>query len=111
VNGKQISHPEETREVMLRSRDRIKFDAYEYEFVLDALAGAAQTRLAGHAGVQPPEDLRTKKKAEMCPHHPAWKATELCNECQTAYCKSCMRERDGKLICVTCLEKKPGVSS
>jgi hypothetical protein len=105
VNGKQISHPEEAREVILRARDRIRFDAYEYEFTLEALAGAAQTRLAGPAAAQPPEDLRTKKKADMCPRHPAWKATELCGECQTAYCKQCMQEREGKPICVACLEK------
>ena len=105
VNGKQISHPEEAREVILRSRDRIRFDAYEYEFTLDALAGAAQTQLAGPAADQPPEDLRTKKKADMCPRHPAWKATELCTECQTAYCKSCMRAKNGKLVCVACAEK------
>jgi hypothetical protein len=107
VNGRQISHPEEAREVILRSRDRIRFDAYEYEFTLDALAGAAQTRLAGPAAAQPPEveDLHTKKKGDMCPRHPAWKATELCTVCRTAYCKQCMRARDGKPICVACLEK------
>jgi pSer/pThr/pTyr-binding forkhead associated (FHA) protein len=112
VNGKQISRPEEAREVILRARDRIRFDAYEYEFKLEALAGAAQTRLASPAAVQPPEDLRTKKKADMCPRHPAWKATELCGECRTAYCKQCMREREeGKPICVACLEKTPSGSS
>jgi hypothetical protein len=111
VNGKQISHPEEAREVILRTRDRIRFDVYEYEFTLEALAGAAQTRLAGPAVAQPPEDLRTKQKADMCPRHPAWKATELCGECQTAYCKQCMREREGTPICVACLKKTSNSSS
>jgi hypothetical protein len=46
VNGKQISHPKELREVILRSRDRIRFESCEYEFVLDDMAEAAQTRLA-----------------------------------------------------------------
>jgi hypothetical protein len=111
VNGRQMSHPNEAREVILRSRDRLRFDAYEYEFTLEALAGAAQTRLAGPAPGETPDDLQTKKKTDMCPRHPSWKATELCAECRTAYCKQCTRERDGKPICVACLEKITGKSA
>lgn len=47
VNGKKFSDPETIREVPLKSGDRIRFDAYEFEFVLDALEGAKQTVVAG----------------------------------------------------------------
>ena len=39
VNGKQISDPDAVREVMVKPGDRIRFDAYEFVFNLDALAG------------------------------------------------------------------------
>jgi len=39
VNGKRISDPDSVREVILKPRDRIRFDAYEFVFDLDALSG------------------------------------------------------------------------
>ncbi len=45
VNGKRFSDPESIREMVLKHRDRIRFDAYEFEFVADALASVAQTQL------------------------------------------------------------------
>lgn len=47
VNGKQFSDPETIRETALKSRDRIRFDAYEFEFIIDAFAQAGQTMVAG----------------------------------------------------------------
>lgn len=41
VNGKQISDPASVQETMLKTGDRIRFDAYEFVFNLDASAGAA----------------------------------------------------------------------
>lgn len=47
VGGKKFSDRESIREVPLKNRDRIRFDAYEFEFVFDALEGAKQTVVAG----------------------------------------------------------------
>lgn len=47
VNGKQVSDSETIREAPLKNRDRIRFDAYEFEFIIDALKQAGQTVVAG----------------------------------------------------------------
>lgn len=65
VNGKRFSDPErnDIREVMLTHRARIRFDAYEFEFIIDALAQAGQTgvadaTLAGVTSLRSPEPPR-----------------------------------------------------
>lgn len=49
VNGKMFSDREAIREVPLKNRDRIRFDASEFEFIRDELADAKQTVVAGAA--------------------------------------------------------------
>lgn len=134
LNGKKFSDQNEVREAVLRHGDKLRFDAFEFEFVEDALEGVQQTRLAGQAaggefgvgsggtrlrgGPVPVADEpyaadptpgepdvdgpATRLKPDMCPHHPAWKATELCPTCGIPKCKNCMTERDGKPICNIC---------
>jgi hypothetical protein len=134
VNGKQVSDSETIREAPLKSRDRIRFDAYEFEFIIDALAQVGQTVVAGGTPTggtrlrspEPPSpqvdeeaadgsvpakgtpeggdgkagEAPTKLKSDMCPHHPSFKATELCAECGQAYCQVvCMKEKDGHVLC------------
>jgi hypothetical protein len=41
-NGKRFSDSETIREAPLKNRDRIRFDAYEFEFIIDALAQVRQ---------------------------------------------------------------------
>jgi len=154
LNGKKFSDSEGIREVMLKHGDRIRFDAYEFEFTLDALRGSPLNQVAGgpaagrtrlrneppqvaeqagrrpaspavspapaQAGdaqpaqpptVQPaqdPAEAGTRLKPDMCPNHPAWKATELCPECRVAKCKKCMIEKDGNVICTECAKKQEG---
>jgi hypothetical protein len=154
LNGKKFSDAEGIREVMLKHGDRIRFDAYEFEFMLDSLRDAPQhpgaggsaagrTRLRnepprleeqpGRQSVSPaaspapaqaadaqqvqpaavqqaedPAEAGTMAKPDMCPNHPAWKATELCPECKVAKCKKCMSEENGKVICAECAKKHEG---
>jgi pSer/pThr/pTyr-binding forkhead associated (FHA) protein/Mg-chelatase subunit ChlD len=51
VKGKKISDSESIREVPLKHGDRVRFDAYEFEFCLDSLADVRKTRLADEAPV------------------------------------------------------------
>jgi pSer/pThr/pTyr-binding forkhead associated (FHA) protein len=57
INGKQISDPNSVREAMLKSGDRIRFDAYEFVFNLDASVGEA-TPGAGNVPEYPRTILR-----------------------------------------------------
>jgi hypothetical protein len=136
-NGVDVSSREEMREVALKHRDLIRFDAYEFAFVLDALERAPETQLAGvipaggtrlrakpgafgevaggvdgpalDEGMEPAdgEEHGTRVKPENCLNHTSWKATELCQDCGGAFCKSCMKEKDGRVVCVKCFEKQP----
>ena len=151
LNGRKFSDAGGIREVMLKHGDRIRFDAYEFEFTLDALRELPLTKVAGGpaagrtrlrseppqvaeqpgwqqasravspppaqvgdtqpvqpANLQPakdPAEAGTRMKPDMCPNHPAWKATELCPECRVAKCKQCMTEKNGKVICTECAKK------
>ena len=62
VNGKRMSDPDAVREVQLKSGDRIRFDAYEFIFDLDALSGGAPS-----AGGIVPEVQRTRLRSEAPP--------------------------------------------
>jgi pSer/pThr/pTyr-binding forkhead associated (FHA) protein len=155
INGKQISDPNSVREAMLKSGDRIRLDAYEFVFNLDASVGEAtpgagnvpeyrktilrpqpasapkqqppeqKVPAAGRADGEPvpvPERIpptpsikneketpnapaSTRVRNEFCPTHPAWKATELCLKCCIGKCKQCMTEKNGKAICIDCVNK------
>lgn len=48
INGKQMSDPDSVREAMLKPGDRLRFDAYEFVFDLDASTASA-TPVAGGA--------------------------------------------------------------
>ena len=52
-----------------------------------------------------PVSQGTRLKIAMCPHHPAFKATELCDSCGKPFCKVCVSEQEGKILCVECREK------
>ncbi len=51
LNGKKFSDPEEIREVPLKSGDRVRFDAYEFEFIVSGLPDPRVARDAGRRGV------------------------------------------------------------
>jgi pSer/pThr/pTyr-binding forkhead associated (FHA) protein len=152
INGKRMSDPDVVREAMLKTGDRIRFDAFEFIFNLDAVsveatpgpgsaperqkttlrqkpnqqvqappppqpAMAARPAAAGPSGAPGPmapaptirkmervanAPAETRIRSEFCPHHPAWKATELCSKCGIAKCKACMTEQGGKAICTNC---------
>ncbi len=109
LNGKRI-----TTDSRLRHGDKIKFDEYEFTFVLAELVDETKTQLRGDSGEtvakpqrgEPPggegEDEQPTKLKDMCPNHPAWKATELCPICKTAYCEKCVVEKEGQRICKRC---------
>jgi uncharacterized protein YegL len=110
LNGEKI-----TAATRLRHGDRIKIDEYEFTFILAELADETKTQLRGAsagAGVQPEgagtpgaqsdSGAEPTKLKDMCPMHPAWKATEVCPICKTAYCQNCMVEKDGQRICQRC---------
>jgi pSer/pThr/pTyr-binding forkhead associated (FHA) protein/Mg-chelatase subunit ChlD len=113
LNGERIE-----AEARLRHGDRIRFDEFEFTFLLAELADETKTQLRARpgSGTVPKEkskasegkgneEIHTKLK-DMCPLHPAWKATELCPVCKTAYCENCMRmEPDGRKVCVRCGEE------
>jgi pSer/pThr/pTyr-binding forkhead associated (FHA) protein/Mg-chelatase subunit ChlD len=124
VNGKRASDPDAVRETLLKSGDRIRFDAYEFVFTLDALAGdtvpgagpeperrgtvlrrEAPPRPAEAPVAAPPAQgapAETLFRPEFCPIHPAWKATELCAVCGTGKCQQCMTEKGGTAMCRDC---------
>jgi hypothetical protein len=47
----------------------------------------------------------TRRAVNMCPKHPAWKATEFCPECLVLKCKNCMTEKNGRSLCSDCAKK------
>ncbi|MBI3795916.1 MAG: VWA domain-containing protein [Deltaproteobacteria bacterium] len=128
VNGEKVSGPQE-----LKNHNRIRFDAYEFEFVLDGFEDLTGTKLAvgtpAHgtrlraempitpapaqeapnpqpaAAVDGKEDAGTKVKPDMCWTHPSWKGTHMCPECQHVYCKNCVQEKDGRTLCIECFAK------
>jgi pilus assembly protein CpaF len=140
LNGRRFSDPETIREAVLKHGDRLRFDAFEFEFREDALEGkrAAYDGVAAGGGASPggtllraeappasPARLQsvdsrmvpsgsdgrersiakepgTLVKPDMCPNHPAWKATELCSICRVPKCKTCVTETNGRTVCAQC---------
>lgn len=134
LNGKKFSDDAgvEIREVPIKNRDRIRFDAYEFEFVRDAHAAVPETVIAASGGKAEPapaaekapeapvpepgevavpaedgDEVQTRPKTKKCPWHP-WKATELCTQCKVAFCKRCVQQKNGKPVCTECLAKVVG---
>ncbi len=73
-----------------------------------AVPAAQPAEPAAAAPVPPAGDgnePRTRVKSDMCPRHSGYKATELCAVCLVASCKICVKEKDGKPVCVDCLAK------
>jgi Mg-chelatase subunit ChlD len=54
------------------------------------------------------EEKETVLKQLYCEKHPSVKNTEVCPVCKRARCRFCMREKDGRKICATCLERQAG---
>jgi hypothetical protein len=90
---------------MLRTRDRIRFDAYEFQFTLDVLRDAQKTIPAGGAA-QDTEDEATRLKSGKCPTHESQEATDLCVVCRVAYCQKCVTEKNGQIVCIACQIKE-----
>ncbi len=47
-----------------------------------------------------------------CFIHPSREAASLCVECRRSFCRECVVEHDGRLVCGPCLERlRPAASS
>lgn len=64
LNGRQVSSPQEIREVPIKHRDRIRLDACEFEFIVDGEVAMGRTVLAAGAG-EPRHGTRLRLKAEV----------------------------------------------
>ena len=42
---------------------------------------------------------------QRCLNHPAREAAARCMSCAANYCRECVEEHDGKLVCAACLRK------
>jgi hypothetical protein len=42
---------------------------------------------------------------QRCLNHPAREAAARCVDCGSHYCRECVEEHDGRLICAACLRK------
>ena len=136
TNGTSLNNEkiEPNKPIKLKSGDQIHFDVYEFRFLLPDQAPAGKTKLAVHNkpktilrpqqsdkekevepvndrvssdSLDPENERQTKLKPGMCPNHPSRRATELCEECKKAFCKQCVSEIDGKIICSECNNKRP----
>ena len=56
-------------------------------------------------------DAATLLSRQRCFHHPAREAVCLCTGCSQSYCRECVVEHDGRLICATCLQKETSKAS
>lgn len=106
---------------MLKHGDRIKVDVYEFEFAIEGMAAARnparwRPTKEGHppgrpatASEQAPAQATeegTRLKPDYCPNHPRFPATQICPECQGAFCKCCMGDSGfAQPICIKCLNK------
>jgi hypothetical protein len=126
LDGKRFSDPDAIREVSLKHGNRVRIDAYEFEFIVEELAGRAdgdrptdrsveRTALRAPAATDPaPEqetrgpgphqaEPRTLVKPDACPAHPEWRATELCPRCKRGVCRFCMSLFPGAGMCAECV--------
>lgn len=42
-------------------------------------------------------------RAQRCVHHPDREAAARCPECRRFFCRECVSEHDGRVLCATCL--------
>ena len=42
---------------------------------------------------------------QQCAHHPARPASARCPSCRQSFCRECVVEHDGRIICADCLGK------
>ena len=42
---------------------------------------------------------------QRCLNHPAREAAARCIDCASHFCRECVEEHDGKLVCAACLRK------
>ena len=128
LNGKPFSSQDEIREVVLKHGDRMRFDAYEFQFMVDGKADIQKTRIVDGPAVstggtvlrggvpvgdspplapvpravevqaKPEEGEAKTKLKEMCPNHPAWHAVGVCAVCKRAFCKYCIKEKGGRVL-------------
>ncbi|MCI0654111.1 MAG: FHA domain-containing protein, partial [Methylococcaceae bacterium] len=129
VNGKRISDPDKIRESPLKHGDRLRFDAFEFEFAIVGLAAApaAQsgapvtpggTRLRPAASADPRPQAAasapvravadadaitpTRLKTGKCNVHMAWDAVAVCPQCGYEKCEQCMTQKGGIDLCIDC---------
>jgi hypothetical protein len=43
--------------------------------------------------------------AQRCLYHAAREAVARCPECGSSYCRECIAEHEGRIICATCLQR------
>lgn len=43
---------------------------------------------------------------EKCAYHPPRSAAARCPECKTYYCRECITEHEGQVICASCLDER-----
>jgi pSer/pThr/pTyr-binding forkhead associated (FHA) protein/Mg-chelatase subunit ChlD len=117
-NGTFLSGERIHDKVRLRHGDRIRFDEYEFVFAVAELEREMKTQLrsgparplvedAQPVGGVAPEDPPTWRK-DMCPSHPALRATELCLKCGIAYCEQCLVGEGEERMCKACAGKQEG---
>lgn len=123
VNGKEVKS-----EQVLKHGDKLRFDAFEFEFSIDGFAAPADasgapvtaggTRLRDPAAAQPkaaPSPVAppanapgvgavpdTRLKTGKCNVHKSWDAVGVCPRCSFEKCRSCLSEANGVSICIDC---------
>ena len=120
VNGKKISDVDSIRESALKHGDRLRFDAFEFEFAIDGFAkgpasasgapvtpGGTRLRAVGAETPASPvlavaPNAPTRLKTGKCNVHTAWDAIGVCSRCGYEKCKQCMTKRAGTDICIDC---------
>jgi pSer/pThr/pTyr-binding forkhead associated (FHA) protein/Mg-chelatase subunit ChlD len=134
VNGKKISEPNSIREAPLKHGDRLRFDAFEFQFLIDGIAAApaasgapvtpAGTRLRSGtpAGLSPAPDTPaeasrvqadfnplapTLLKTGKCNVHKAWNAVAVCPQCGYEKCQQCMTKKGDVQVCIDCSSRNP----
>ncbi len=123
VSGKEVKS-----EQVLKHGDKLRFDAFEFEFSIDGFAAAADasgapvtaggTRLRDPAAAQPkaaappvapPANApaigaiaETRIKSGKCNVHKSWDAVGVCPRCGFEKCRSCLSVANGASICIDC---------
>ena len=52
-----------------------------------------------------PRDRATRVLMERCFRHPGREAASRCPGCKRYYCRECVNEHEGRVLCAECLEK------